>query len=351
MNVCGIDTHTTYQVVVVLDSLGEVVEGPTRIANKDEGRLLEVLERNRPVEIVVETAPTWPWLYELIRECEGIEFVLAHASRVRAIADSTYKFDEIDAELLARMRLAGLIPEVYPKTLELREQALLVRHRQTLVQLRTAAANRVHAQLHAIGLRLPRGRLLTQSGRSGLCEQAWPLWGVEQRRLAETHFELIDQLTGMINDIDRQVEAVARAVPAARLLQSIPGIGAYRSLVIATETEPIERFHKASHLVSYAGLAPRTQRSGLGPIRHGHIPAGANRWLRGAFVRAVVSHCQFAPNSWLSRYYERQKERIGWQVARIASARKLARATHAMLRTGELWRGEQEQSAVGESSS
>ena len=88
MNVCGIDTHTTYQVVVVLDSLGEVVEGPTRIANKDEGRLLEVLERNRPVEIVVETAPTWPWLYELIRECEGIEFVLAHAPTTRRAGSS-----------------------------------------------------------------------------------------------------------------------------------------------------------------------------------------------------------------------------------------------------------------------
>ncbi len=44
-------------------------------------------------------------------------------------------------------------------------------------------------------------------------DQAWPLWGVEQRRLAETHFELIDQLTLMINGIDQQVEAVARAVP------------------------------------------------------------------------------------------------------------------------------------------
>jgi hypothetical protein len=73
-------------------------------------------------------------------------------------------------------------------------------------------------------------------------------------------------------------------------------------------------------------------------VRHGSIPAGANRWLRGAFVRAVVTHRQHAPESGLSRYYEEHKKRLGWQVARVATARKLARVVHAMLRTGEVWR-------------
>ncbi len=56
-------------------------------------------------------------------------------------------------------------------------------------------------------------------------------------------------------------------------------------------------------------------------------------------MRAVVSHVQFAPESELSKFYAYQKERRGWQVARIATARKLAKAIHAMLRTGEAWRG------------
>ncbi len=64
---------------------------------------------------------------------------------------------------------------------------------------------------------------------------------------------------------------------------------------------------KNPHLVSYAGLAPRSSQSGLRPIRHGSIPAGANRWLRGTFVRAVVSHIAHAPDSWLSQSYELMK--------------------------------------------
>jgi hypothetical protein len=54
----------------------------------------------------------------------------------------------------------------------------------------------------------------------------------------------------------------------------------------------------------------------------------------------VVSHLQQAPESWLSAYYVEQKQRLGWRTARVAAARKLARAIHAMLRTGQVWRNE-----------
>ena len=133
---------------------------------------------------------------------------------------------------------------------------------------------------------------------------------------------------------------MGREVPAVALLRTIPGIGPYRSLLIATEVMPISRFPTPARLVSYAGLAPRTTQSGMSPVRHGSIPSGANRWLRGTFVRAVVTHIAHAPDSWLSRSYQQTRERLGWQVARVATARRLARAVHAMLRTGETWRHE-----------
>lgn len=339
MNVAGIDAHTTYLVVTVVDKAGVRKEGPCRIRHREAGRLVELLERHHPVEVVVETSPVWPWLFDLLGG-NGFGFVLAHAKKLRAIAEANYKGDEIDAELLARMRLAGLIPQVYPKSIEQREQAVLVRHRALLVRSRTRAASRIHAQLHGVGLSLPRGRLLTRAGRRWVREEAWPVLGPEQRRLIRSQWVLIRTLGPMIRALDGQIERVGREVPEVALLKTIPGIGPYRALLIATEVSPIARFPRPGHLVSYAGLAPRTSQSGLRPVRHGSIPAGANRWLRGAFVRAVVTHRQHAPESGLSRYYEEQKKRLGWQVARVATARKLARVVHAMLRTGEVWRDE-----------
>jgi transposase len=238
------------------------------------------------------------------------------------------------------MRLAGLIPEVHPKSIEQRQQALVVRHRGRLVKLRTSAAARIHAEIHSVGLHLERGRLLTKGGQHWVRSQAWSLLGPEQRLLVRTHLAIIHGLTSMVRRLDRRIARVGQEIPAVALLESIPGIGPYRGLLIATEVLPIERFPSPAHLVSYSGLAPRSSQSGLRPIRHGSIPAGANRWLRGAFARAVVSHHMSAPSGWLSQYYDLQKKRLGWQVARIAAARKLARAVHAMLRTGELWMGD-----------
>jgi transposase len=302
MNVAGIDAHATYLVVVVVSKTGELLQKPMRIPNKERDRLLELLERMRPIEVVVETSPAWPWLHDYMAG-RGHGFVLAHAKKLRAIAEATYKRDEIDAELLARMRLAGLIPQVHAKDIETREQAVLVRHRARLVRLRTAAASRIHAELHSVGLYLERGRLLTKAGRQWVHERAWPLLGPEQRRLVRTHWALIRGLSRMIRPLDRRIERMGDEIGAVGLLRTIPGIGPYRGLLIATEVLPIERFPRPEHLASYAGLAPRTSQSGLRPIRHGQIPAGANRWLRGAYVRAVVSHLQHAPESWLTKYY------------------------------------------------
>lgn len=336
MHVAGIDAHATYVVVAIVSNDGAVVHKPIRIKNTEPQRLTDVLEPFRPMEVVVEASPAWPWLYDFL-DGPGYRFVLAHPKKLRAIAEANYKSDAIDATLLARMRLVNLIPEVYCKPIEQREQATLVRHRARLVKLRTAAASRIHAELHSIGLCLPRGRLLTGEGRAWVHTIAWPLFGPEQQRLVRSHERIADGLKAMIKSLDRRIREVGTEIPTVALLQTVPGIGPYRGLLIATETLPIERFKGPKHLVSYAGLAPRSSRSGM-TIRYGPIPAGANRWLRNAFVQSVVIHRRRAPDSWLSQYYDQLKERLDWRVARIATARKLARAVHAMLRTGEVWR-------------
>jgi transposase len=345
--VAGIDAHTRYVVLVVVNKAGERVLGPVKVKVDQPERLVAALAPYRPLEAVVETSSSWPWLDEVLTAV-GVRFVLAHARRLRAIAEANYKRDAIDAEVLARMRLAGLIPEVYPTPYSQREWATLIRHRTTLVAQRTALVNRLHAQLHTRGLYLERGRLLTRAGRDWLRTVAWSHLALEQRRLVRTHLRLIAQLRPLVRALDRRIADVARTIPEARLLETVPGIGAHRALLLCAEVLPIARFRTPGHLASYAGLVPRSTQTGLGPVRHGAIPAGANRWLRGALVRAVVSHLQHAPDSWLSGYYRTQKARVGWPVARVAAARKLARALHAMLRTNTRWTSERSEPTRGE---
>ena len=332
----GLDAHLTYLTIAVVDRAGDVAL-QERVATAEPTRLLEVLAPYRPLEVVVETCPFWPWIHDLV-VAAGIGFHLAHAKELEAIATSARKTDAGDAVLLARMLAAGLIPEVYPRPAAQREMLKLLRHRAALVRQRTSLANRIHAELHQRRLALPREVLLRRPGRHWLKAVAWPCLGVEQRRLVTTHLKLIDVLTPMIRALDKQIERLARADAAVAVLETIPGIGPYRGLLLATELSPIGRFAAPEQLVSYAGLAPVTRSSG-GHTHHGSLPQGANRWVRGALVSAIPSHVRSAPESTLSRYYGRLKERLGWRVARVAAARKLARSIHLMLRTGEAWRG------------
>ena len=339
MFVAGIDAHTRYVVVVVVNKAGERVVDPVRVPVDAPERLVTLLAPYRPLEAVVETSSSWPWLDETL-SAAGVRFVLAHAKRLRAIAEANYKrdaVDAVDAELLARMRLAGLIPEVYPTPYAQREWATLIRHRTALVAERTGLANRIHAQLHARGLYVPRGWLLTRAGREWLRATAGPRLAAGQRALVRSHLRLIARLTPLVRALDRRIAPVAAAIPEAHLLRTVPGIGPHRALVICAEALPVTRFRTPGQMAGYAGRLPTSRQTGQRPLRHGPIPAGANRWLRGALVRATVAHVRAAPTSWLSRYYETQKARLGWPVARVATARQLARAVHAMLRTHREW--------------
>jgi transposase len=227
MYFAGLDAHLRYVTVAVLDKLGAVVL-ETTVPTREPERLLAVLAPFRPLEVVVETCPFWPWLYDLLVPA-GIGFHLAHAKRLRAIATAPQKTDQVDARLLGRMLLSGLIPEAYPRPGDQRELLRLLRHRTTLVRYRTRLAGRIHSQLHQQRLALPREKLLRQATRAWLRETAWPRLTLEQQAILTTHLELIDRLTPLIQALERRIGTVAALGHDSRdraLPQPAPGGGA-----------------------------------------------------------------------------------------------------------------------------
>jgi transposase len=318
----GLDAHLAYVTVGIVDRGGQALL-VRQVSTKTPEQLRALLEAHQPVEAVVETCPFWPWIYDLLT-AGGIRVHVAHAKELRAIATSHRKTDERDALLLARMLAAGLIPAIHPKSVAQREMATLLRHRELLVRQRTMHVNRIHAQLQRQRLHLGREQLLRKRTAIWLKTDAWPVLTPEQRRFVAAHWRFIQLVTRMIKPLDRAIAQHAQRSPAAAVLQTVPGIGPVRSLVLATELMPITRFPRPEHVVSYAGLAPSERRSAARVVR-GSIPRDANHAVRNAFVSAIVSHVRAAPDSALSAYYARLKPRVGWPVARVAAARRLAR--------------------------
>lgn len=334
MYYAGLDVHSQYVTIAVVDKSGALVR-ETEVPTREPEVLRAVLTRFRPLEVVVEASGFWPWVHDLLVP-SGITFHLAHAKKLRAIAENAQKNDKVDALLLARMLLSGLIPPAYPKVAAQLERMRLVRHRATLVRDRSRMANRIHGQLRQRNVVLAREKLLRQETRQWLYTEAWSELTLEQHEILTTHFAIIDQLTELLRPVDGRIRQLAEGDPAAELLQTIPGIGVYWAALVTAEALPLERFRRPAHLVSYAGLAPRTRSSG-GHTRHGSIPAGCNRWLRWAFVSAIPSHVRHAPESELTAAYLELKARLGWRVARVAAARKLVRIIYHMLSNNEPW--------------
>jgi transposase len=236
----GLDAHQEYVVVAIVDKEGTLVH-EARVRTVEPATLIATLRpyhaSAHPLTAVVESCPFWPWLYDRLVP-EGIQFQLAHAQELEAIARAARKNDQRDARLLARMLAGGLIPQAFPKSAPQRDTACLLRHRAALVRTRTMVANRIHSHLHAVGLALPRERLLRQASRDWLTTTAGPQLSPEQRQLVDSHWGLLRRLTRLIAPLDARIRVAAAAQPAACLLASIPGIGPYRSLLLATELLP-----------------------------------------------------------------------------------------------------------------
>src|SRR3989442_536003 len=165
MYFAGLDAHLKYVSLAVLDRRGQVAL-ETSVSTREPEQLLATLAPYRPLDVVVETCPFWPWLYDLLVPA-GIGFHLAHAKQLRAIAAAPQKSDAVDARLLGRMLLSGLIPEAYPRSADQRDLLRLLRHRTTLVRYRTRLASRIHSQLHQQRLSLPREQLLRRASARG----------------------------------------------------------------------------------------------------------------------------------------------------------------------------------------
>lgn len=121
-----------------------------------------------------------------------------------------------------------------------------------------------------------------------------------------------------------------RANKNAFFIDTIPGIGPYSALGIASEIGDVNRFRSVESLWSYAGLVPKIYQSGSkewkGPIIKGDV------FLKYLLIEVVQMHVTKCPDSPVASAYRRVKARAGSKKARVAAARHLLRIIYCMLK-------------------
>ena len=183
----GIDLGDVWSHYCTLNQDGEVVNrGRFRTTPKAIEKWFTDVPSAR---VAMEAGTHSIWISQQLEEL-GHEVIVANVRELRAISHSDRKSDKVDAEKLARYaRLDLEIPRpITHRTVEQQQALTLIRARNVLVRLRTAAVNAVRGLTKACGHRMPASTTRCFARRS---------LAVMPPGLAQALNPILDQIAGM----------------------------------------------------------------------------------------------------------------------------------------------------------
>ena len=162
-----------------------------------------------------------------------LDVVMSNPYLTRLIAKSKKKTDRFDAHALADLLRGGYIYESYvlpPKTVE---EKRAIRFRTGMVQNRTRMKNMIHGILLQESIKIP-GRTFTPAFNRAL-------HGLKDWRIDE-YLKGISSLDERISKANFKINDMVKDNEYAQILMSIPGVGKFTALTIASEIDDISRF-------------------------------------------------------------------------------------------------------------
>jgi transposase len=331
----GIDVSLEASSLCVVDANGKIArEG--KVASEPDALIAWLrglkLELTR---IGLEAGPLSQWLFAAMRQA-GLAVELLETRHVcTALKTMPVKSDRNDARGIAQLMRLGWFRPVHCKSMAAQETRALLTARKLL-----------QAKLHDIEMSL-RGIL------RGFGLKVGPTTPVRFegriRELVAGHPSLETIVEGLLavrvalrrefDRFEKQVRATARRDTRARLLMSIPGVGAIVSLSFASAIDDPARFKSSKQVGAYFGLTPTKYQSGETDI-DGRISKVGDAWVRAALYEGAhiiltkpLKGCT-ALKSWAMKIAKRG----GMKKAKVALARKLAVIMHRMLADGTSFR-------------
>lgn len=320
--------------------------------------LFDWLQVDGVQHIVMEsTGVYWKPVWHVMEE--GFELTLANAKHVKNVPGR--KTDVKDAEWLAELLAHGLVRGSFVPLEPIQQLRDLTRARKQFVREKVRNVQRLQKTLEDANIKLDSvvSDILGKSSRAmieAICggeEDPDRLAKLAHPRLTATPDTLRAALTGRVTDHHRimlrlyldHIDATDRAIAsieqhveaalepfrkAAELIVTVPGIGPDVAAAIVAEIGvDMSRFPTEAHLISWAGLCPRSDES-AGKPRSTRIREGAP-WLKPMLVQAAWSSIR-VKHTYSRALFNRLKSRRGPGKAIIAVAASMLGAIYHMLR-------------------
>lgn len=309
------------------------------------------------------TGVYWKPVWHMLED--RFEQVLANAQHIRNVPGR--KTDVNDAMWIADLLAHGLIRSSFVPPSRIQELRDLMRTRKQLVREVSQHTLRIQKTLEDANIKVSSvlsnvvgtsGRKMLHAIISGVTDPAAladlavgtarkkrddlieALRGRvtdHHRGLLRLHLSLIAALETALAELDATVGKALEPIEArAKILTTIPGVGDIAARVIVAEIGiDMSRFPTSSHLISWAGLCPRSDES-AGKRRSTRVRKSAN-WLKTTLVTAAWTAAR-KKNSYLQAQFFRLKARRGAKKAIMAVAASMLTAAYYMLRDGVEYR-------------
>ena len=245
------------------------------------------------------------------------------------------KNDANDAEAICEAMSRPHMRFVAVKTVEQQDIQAVHRVRASLIDQRKAKGNQIRGLASEYGLVAPKELLHLRA--------AIPRWmkdwenGLSERfrRLLGGLWKDLLAIDERVEELDREIEQIARQDPVAVRLQQLRGIGPVTATALLTTVGDASQFANGRQMAASFGLTPKQNSSG-GKERLLGISKRGDAYLRSLLVhgaRAVIRTAQTKTDR-LSIWVMRIASTRHPNIAAVALANKTARIAWAMMSRG-----------------
>jgi transposase len=325
----GKDTSTS----AVLDATGRVIERES--LEMSRRALHRYFLQKQGARLLLEVGCESAWVSR-VAEAAGMEVRCVNPRKLKMVAETTLKTDELDAEVLARLcRISSMDESLLPSVRHRSEITQLERSvlviRANMVRARTLFINTARGLARTAGYPLPSCAARTFVARARKAKMP-----PKVRAILIPMLDSIEQLNASIEKQDQEAARIGERHPIVQHLMSIDGVGPVVALWFVLCIEDPHRFQRARDVGAYFGFRPRLRQSSS-LHRTGSITKEGDPEMRRLLTQAA--HCLLTckRSSALKHWADRLVHRVGRKKAIPAIARKLSVVMLRVWQTGEVY--------------
>jgi len=208
------------------------------------------------------------------------------------------KTDQIDAKILGQMGLERDLEEWKPLSKQMRSLRQLTRNRVSLIEMKTAISNKLHAQRHSYR---PSRKVVKQLNKQII---------LLEKQIKEMEL-FIEELVEFDEVLKERIDNICK----------IKGLRLVTVATIVAETNGFILFTSRSQLVSFAGYDIVQNQSGTSINGKTRISKKGNRYIRRALFMPALSMSKYEPEFCLLYNWVLERTKIKMK-ANVAVQRK-----------------------------